>query len=97
MRLRLQTAVEIIASTTNTEAAAAAPVRDLRKKVHRLRRSAGGVKNTKVANIQTWPVLAARRSDSFQSGICHRIRVGRTYGWTETLLEQAEYLKNGKR
>ena len=35
-------------------------------------------------------VFAARRSYSFESGICHRIRVGRAGGRTEALLESAK-------
>ena len=35
-------------------------------------------------------ICATRRSDGFKSGICHRIRVGRAGGRTETLLESAK-------
>ena len=41
--------------------------------------------------------LAARQSNSVQSGNSLHIRVGHAEGRTERLLEQAKLLKNGKR
>ena len=55
------------------------------------------VTNTNNADVVVYSTSSCLKEENFESGICHRIRVGqvggRRGGQTETLLEIAKYLK----